>query len=62
MTPLFIVMPDLVEIILVELSNETCKVAVLEMFGQYRLGESFILQKQLGCGVLRAASLREIHL
>lgn len=38
-------MPDLVEVILVQLADETGKVAVFEMFGQDGFGESLILRQ-----------------
>lgn len=40
-------MPDFVEVVFIELSNEACKVAMLEMLGQYRLGEFLILQAEV---------------
>jgi hypothetical protein len=39
-----LVMPDFVEIVLVQLTDETRKVAVLEVFWEDRLGELLILQ------------------
>ena len=38
-------MPDLVEVILVELADEAGEVAMLEMFGQDGLGESLVLRR-----------------
>lgn len=40
----FIVLSDFVEVILVQLSNETSEITVLEMFRQYILRELFVLQ------------------
>lgn len=45
MTAFFVVVSDLMEIVLIELSNKTCKVAMLEVFGEDGFGESFILQR-----------------
>ena len=39
----FIVMSHFVKVIFIQLSHETGKVAMLEMFGEYRLGEAFVL-------------------
>jgi hypothetical protein len=39
----FIVMSHFVKVIFVQLSHETGEVAMLEMFGEYRLGKAFIL-------------------
>lgn len=39
-----IVLSDFVEVILVQLSNETSEITVLEMFRQYILRELFVLQ------------------
>ena len=41
---LLIVVPDLVEVILVQLADETSEVAVFEMLGQDGFGESLILR------------------
>ena len=46
MSALFIVMSHLVEVILVELAHEAGKIAMLEVFGQDRLGEPFILRRE----------------
>lgn len=43
MTAVFVVVSHLVEVVLVELANEAGKIAVLEVFGQDRLCESFVL-------------------
>ena len=43
MSIVFIVMPYLVEVVFVQLANETCEVAMLEMFREDGLGESFVL-------------------
>lgn len=45
MAPFFIVMPDLVKVIFIELANKACKIAVLEMLGQYGLCEFFVLEE-----------------
>ena len=42
---LLIIVSHLVEVIFVKLAHEAGEVAVFEMFGQNRLGESFILRK-----------------
>jgi hypothetical protein len=41
----FVVLSDLVEVILVQLTDETCKVAVLEVLGQNGLGELLVLRR-----------------
>lgn len=46
MATLFIVVPHLVEIILVELAHEAGEVAMFEMFGKDRLGEPLILHRE----------------
>lgn len=43
MPRLFVIVSHLVEIVLVKLSNEAGEIAMLEVFGKDRLGESFIL-------------------
>lgn len=45
MSTLFIVVSHFMEVILVELAHEAGKVAMLEMFGQDRLGEPLILRR-----------------
>lgn len=40
---IFIVLPDLVEVVLVELTDEAGKVAVLEVFREDGLGKLFVL-------------------
>ena len=40
---LFIVMPDFMEVVLVQLADKARKVAVLEMLRQNGLGEAFVL-------------------
>ena len=47
MAIVFVVVSYLVEIILVELADKACEVAVFEMFGEYRLGESLVLHRAL---------------
>jgi len=42
----FVVLSDLMEVILVQLTDETCKVAVLEVFGQNGLGELLVLRRR----------------
>jgi len=46
-------MPHFVEVILVKLADETCKVTVFEVFRQDRLGELLILLPmcERGCSV-----------
>lgn len=46
MSTLFIVVSHLVEVVLVELAHKAGEVAMLEMFGKDRLGESFILRRE----------------
>lgn len=46
MPTLFVVVSHLVEIILVELAHKTGEVAMFEMFGKNRLGESFVLRRE----------------
>ena len=42
-TTLFVVVPNFVEIILVELAHKTCEVTVLEVLWQYRFGKFLVL-------------------
>ena len=46
MPTLFIVVSHLVEVVLVELAHEAGEVAMFEMFGEDRLGESFVLRRE----------------
>lgn len=46
MPVLFVVVSHLVEVILVELAHEAGEVAVFEVFGKDRLGESFVLRRE----------------
>ena len=43
---IFVVMSHFMEVILVELPYEACEVAVLEVLGQDRLCESFVLRRR----------------
>lgn len=52
MSAFFIIVPDFVKVILVELPNETGEVAMLEVFGENRLGEMFILGRSAGGGCM----------
>ena len=45
LSAVLVVVSHLVKIIFIELSDEACKVAVFEVFGQDRFGESFILRR-----------------
>lgn len=45
MTTLFIVVSHLVEVILVQLSDEAREIAMFEMFGEDRFGEPFVLPR-----------------
>ena len=45
MSALFIVVPDFVEVIFIELPNKAGKVAMLEVFREDGLGEAFILDE-----------------
>ena len=45
MTVFFVIMPYFVKIILVELSNETCEITMLEVLGEDGLGETFVLRR-----------------
>ena len=47
MSAILIVVSHLVEVVLVELADETREVAVLEMLGKNRLGESLVLHQCL---------------
>jgi hypothetical protein len=52
----FVVLSDLVEVILVQLSDEASKIAMLEVFGEDQLGEFLVLHLMLlycGQDVLR---------
>ena len=44
MPTLLVIMSYLVEVIFVKLAHEAGEVAMFEVFGQYRLGEPFILR------------------
>lgn len=46
MAVILIVMSHLVEVIFVELAHEAGEVAVLKVFRQDRLGESFVLRRE----------------
>ena len=43
---LFITVPNLVEVVLVQLADEACKIAMLEVLRKNGLGESFILSAE----------------
>jgi len=56
----FVVVPHFVEIILVQLSDETGKVAVLEVLGEYVLSELLILFPQLATDTTEGATGRGV--
>jgi hypothetical protein len=43
----FVILSDLVEVILVQLSDEASKIAMLEVFGEDQLGEFLVLHLML---------------
>jgi hypothetical protein len=47
-----VVLADLVEVIFVQLADETGKVAVLEVFWEDQLGKLLVLQRVLACVVV----------